>query len=344
MSELDNVKFNGDKLFQNRQDRGLSQGKLAAKIGVSRQTIYLWESNQSLPDVEKVGKICKILKINLSDLMDGVEEQKTIEEGNKVVNEVSEPKEVGYEPVNDTDNIIEENSNEITALIIKEDLPKKRKSKKIVIKIIAFILLIILIIHITLSTIKFVRLNTIIDKWKRLNEIETYYIKIKKIYLNKDNDIISATLREIFYNNGVLKTIVKDENDEKIKRVMIDDYNNKVKYVIDEQSKTYKVQALDKQKIKLTDNFEDFFFISNNKLVNYLICLRPDISISYNEVYEINIGKKYKEYIEREAGLVIHKENIDDDLQLINQYYTYDFSGKDFEINLDEYTELKGEN
>ena len=66
MNLVDNVKFNGNKLYDIRREKKISQAKLAKALNVSRQTIYLWESNQSLPSIEKVGRICKFLEINLS--------------------------------------------------------------------------------------------------------------------------------------------------------------------------------------------------------------------------------------------------------------------------------------
>lgn len=37
-----------------RKSRGMSQEELAEKIGVSRQAVSKWESEQSMPDLEKV--------------------------------------------------------------------------------------------------------------------------------------------------------------------------------------------------------------------------------------------------------------------------------------------------
>ena len=64
------MKFDGNKLFNLRKQKNMSQEKLADIIGVTRQTIYLWESNQTLPDIEKVMKICDALEIDLNELVD----------------------------------------------------------------------------------------------------------------------------------------------------------------------------------------------------------------------------------------------------------------------------------
>lgn len=52
----------GEKLIRARKEKGLSQRKLAEKVGVTFQTISKWELNKSLPDIEKVKKICEILE------------------------------------------------------------------------------------------------------------------------------------------------------------------------------------------------------------------------------------------------------------------------------------------
>lgn len=68
-------KFNSSKLSELRKKNGLSQEKFAELIGVSRQTIYLWESSQSVPDTENIAKICKVLNINTEDIVDGWKEK-----------------------------------------------------------------------------------------------------------------------------------------------------------------------------------------------------------------------------------------------------------------------------
>lgn len=56
--------FNFEKLFQIRKEKGISQEKLAEIIGVSRQTIYMWETGQSLPDTKNFFELCNALNIS----------------------------------------------------------------------------------------------------------------------------------------------------------------------------------------------------------------------------------------------------------------------------------------
>ena len=43
-----------DRIQYLRKQRGLSQEELADMVGVSRQSVSKWESEQSIPDLEKI--------------------------------------------------------------------------------------------------------------------------------------------------------------------------------------------------------------------------------------------------------------------------------------------------
>lgn len=47
------MKF-GDKLIRLRKKNGLSQEELAEKLGVSRQSVSKWESNNTYPETDKI--------------------------------------------------------------------------------------------------------------------------------------------------------------------------------------------------------------------------------------------------------------------------------------------------
>lgn len=46
----------GNSLFQARKKRGLSQEDVAEKLGVSRQTISKWETDETVPDIYQAKK------------------------------------------------------------------------------------------------------------------------------------------------------------------------------------------------------------------------------------------------------------------------------------------------
>lgn len=68
-----------EKLLKLRKQNNMSQEQLADKLGVSRQAVSKWESGTSIPDMEKMMQLCKILNCNLEDLVDdGVGSSKKI--------------------------------------------------------------------------------------------------------------------------------------------------------------------------------------------------------------------------------------------------------------------------
>jgi len=60
-----------DNLKRIRKEHGLSQEQLAEQLGVSRQAVSKWESEQSYPEMDKVLLICKLFNYNMDELMNG---------------------------------------------------------------------------------------------------------------------------------------------------------------------------------------------------------------------------------------------------------------------------------
>lgn len=60
----------GNNLFQARKKVGLSQEAVAEKLGVSRQTISKWETDETLPDIYQSKKLSNIYNISLDDLIE----------------------------------------------------------------------------------------------------------------------------------------------------------------------------------------------------------------------------------------------------------------------------------
>ena len=60
----------GNSLFHARKKSGLSQEEVAEKIGVSRQTISKWETNETVPDIYQSKKMTKLYKISLDELIE----------------------------------------------------------------------------------------------------------------------------------------------------------------------------------------------------------------------------------------------------------------------------------
>ena len=63
----------GQRIAQFRKSLGLSQEALGEKVGVSRQSIYKWESDSALPEIEKLIALSRLFGISVGALL-GVEE------------------------------------------------------------------------------------------------------------------------------------------------------------------------------------------------------------------------------------------------------------------------------
>ncbi len=58
----------GERLFKLRRDKKLSQEEVADKLKVTRQTVSKWETDQSLPDFDKVVPLCDLYGITPDEL------------------------------------------------------------------------------------------------------------------------------------------------------------------------------------------------------------------------------------------------------------------------------------
>lgn len=82
----------GNSLYKSRKKKGLSQEEVAEKLGVSRQTISKWETEETVPDIYQAKKLAKIYGLSLDELMDVDLDQKEIEEVIKNTDDKKEAK------------------------------------------------------------------------------------------------------------------------------------------------------------------------------------------------------------------------------------------------------------
>ena len=73
----------GERLLKYRTDAKMSQDVLAEKIGVTRQTISKWETDQSAPEFNKILPLCELYGITTDELIKGETEIKDVEEGDE---------------------------------------------------------------------------------------------------------------------------------------------------------------------------------------------------------------------------------------------------------------------
>ncbi len=58
----------GERIYELRNEKNLSQGELADALDVSRQSVSKWENNMAVPDLDKLIKLCDIFEISLDEL------------------------------------------------------------------------------------------------------------------------------------------------------------------------------------------------------------------------------------------------------------------------------------
>lgn len=59
----------GSNLYNARKKSGLSQEEVAEKLGVSRQTISKWETDETLPDIRQAKRLAGLYRLTLDDLI-----------------------------------------------------------------------------------------------------------------------------------------------------------------------------------------------------------------------------------------------------------------------------------
>lgn len=62
-----------DRIQSLRKTKGMSQEELADAVGVSRQAVSKWESEQSVPDIDKIVIMSDIFDVTTDYLLKGIE-------------------------------------------------------------------------------------------------------------------------------------------------------------------------------------------------------------------------------------------------------------------------------
>ena len=59
----------GNSLFHARKRRGMSQEEVAERLGVSRQTVSKWETDETLPDIRQAKRMSVIYGVSMDELI-----------------------------------------------------------------------------------------------------------------------------------------------------------------------------------------------------------------------------------------------------------------------------------
>ena len=96
----------GERILQKRKECGLSQESLGEKLDVTRQTVYKWESDQAIPELDKLIKLAQIFGVGVGWL---------------VAEEESDQKEQAYM----------EAAQKIAALLAQSQAPQPAESEQV---------------------------------------------------------------------------------------------------------------------------------------------------------------------------------------------------------------------
>lgn len=102
----------GNRLYEMRKEKGLSQEKTAEVLGVTRQTISKWETDQSTPDFDKILPLCALYGISTEELLTGKKQDNYTEGQVSSDNNSADSNEYNYDNRYDySNNTVQNDSN-----------------------------------------------------------------------------------------------------------------------------------------------------------------------------------------------------------------------------------------
>ena len=59
----------GEKIFELRKEKGVSQETMAFELNVSRQAVSKWETDQSIPDLDKIKSLAEYFNVSIDYIL-----------------------------------------------------------------------------------------------------------------------------------------------------------------------------------------------------------------------------------------------------------------------------------
>lgn len=78
----------GERIYKYRIEKNFSQLDLAEALEVSRQSVSKWETDASVPDLDKLVKLCDLFGVSMDELVRGVKTEEGRPEPQVIVREV----------------------------------------------------------------------------------------------------------------------------------------------------------------------------------------------------------------------------------------------------------------
>ena len=73
-----NQEKTGKLIASKRKEKGLTQEQLAEKLGVTNKAVSKWETGRGMPDLAIIQKLCEILGITVTTLLNGEENEEAL--------------------------------------------------------------------------------------------------------------------------------------------------------------------------------------------------------------------------------------------------------------------------
>lgn len=185
----------GQKLFELRKGKNLSQEEVADKLNVTRQTVSKWETNQSTPDFDKIVPLCELFEISTEELLIGKK---------------SEDNETKKEEQDDNFTTVETNKENEEKPMSRQEV--KRKSAEVVstsvfIYIAAVAMLMVAIPVLKINPIVVTAVFLLAIAWATARIIK-HYMSIPKFEKTEKQNKEDKILKEINGIIGVICTII----------------------------------------------------------------------------------------------------------------------------------------
>ena len=281
-SDEKKFEFLNKELLRIRKEKKLSQEMLAEKVGVSRQSIHLWETGRIIPDYENVINLCNVLNINPSEIING------------------------FNIVNDESKIESKTQKYIISKFLK---------------IIILLFLLILIIFLIKRFIVIIDINNSVKKYKELDNY-TYKIISYDMVNNKVSNLVQEEIsfKDGLYirthkeNNKEKFMVLIDYN--KIEGENINYAEGTTRKLSKEEIQSVDriddVYELREGAIETKNVFTTIILILNPQI-------KISVKDNYIIEYENGLGK-VKVWINKDTGLISNKVYEEDDKTVFKEY------------------------
>lgn len=208
----------GERILQKRKECGLSQENLGQKLDVSRQTVYKWENDQAVPELNKLILLAEIFHVKVGWLIAEEEndqrEQAYIEAAEQIVKIMEQSRTKASGENGAGSDVADRDRPEL-------EIQKNKKHKRFNTTVIAGLLFIIVA-----GSIKFSALEQEYDDLS--NRIQNYFAHTEQQIASISGNVQSALEN---YNDLTLNSDVKIQS--------CDFRNNTITFSLSAQPKTY---------------------------------------------------------------------------------------------------------